>query len=87
MASDTEKQIEIVERLQTKLLERFETLIDAGEITSTDMATLCRLLTQNGWNIDPARVPKGLLSKLTQHISPEELAGGGVLPFKKRDRA
>lgn len=82
-----EEQIAITERLQMKLLKRFEDMLDANEITSTDIATLCRLLSQNGWVLDPSRVPKGLLSKLTARVPVEELNGGKVLPFVAKQRA
>lgn len=61
---DKQKQIEIAERLQLKVLERFETLLTEGTITSTDMATLVRLLASNGWTLDPARLPRKLRDKL-----------------------
>jgi len=80
--SDREKQLEIAERLQLKLLERFEMLLDKGTITSTDLATLCKLLSQNGWQLDPLKLPKGLRDKLTEHIDPSEFDDGAkVLPF------
>lgn len=59
-----QKQIKIAARLQLKWLERMETLLDEGTITSTDMATLARVLLSNGWNLDPSRLPKGLRDKL-----------------------
>lgn len=71
--SDAHKQIEIAERLQLKWLLRMEKLLDDGEITSTDLATLSRFLMANGWTLDPARLPKGLRDKLTKHISPDDL--------------
>lgn len=77
---DTKKQLAIAERLQLKVLKRFEELLDNGEITSTDMATLCRLLMQNGWNIDPAALPEGIRDKISEDlpafhddISPDEV--------------
>lgn len=78
------RQIEIAERLQLKWLERMETLLDSGEITSTDLATLARVLLSNGWNLDPQALPEGLRQKLTTSLedldlgeapSPDELWG------------
>lgn len=68
MADNKQKQIEIAERLQMKILQRFEKLIDSNELQATDAATLVRLLMNSGWSIDPARVPKGLQGVLTQAI-------------------
>lgn len=71
MASDTpvqDEQLALVQRLQLKWLKHMDTLFDSGEITSTDLATLARLLSQNGWSLDPARLPKNLKDKLTKHV-------------------
>lgn len=62
------KQIEIAERLQLRWLERMEVMMDEGTITSTDMATLARVLLANGWVLDPAQLPQGLRGKLTEAI-------------------
>lgn len=62
-------QAEIAERLQMKLLERFEALLDSGEMAPTDAATLARLLSQNGWTFDESRLPKNLRDKLTRTVS------------------
>jgi hypothetical protein len=67
-----EEQLAIAERLQLKWLKRMEKLLDGGEVTSTDLATLSRFLQANGWTLDPARLPKGLRDKLTSHINPED---------------
>lgn len=68
-----DQQVEIAERLQLLWLQRMETMFNEGTITSTDMATLVRFLTANGWNLDPARIPKGLRDKLTTHLNPDDL--------------
>jgi hypothetical protein len=65
MSNPKEEQLAIVERLQLKWLKRMEQLLDNDEITSTDMATLARLLMTNGWNLDPSAIPQGLKDKLT----------------------
>lgn len=64
----SEQQIELAARVQSKWLRRMDWLLDHGLVTSTDMATLARVLLQNGWSLDPARLPKGLRDKLTAHI-------------------
>lgn len=65
-------QIEITARLQRKLLERFERLLDQDLITPPEMATLTKLLASNGWTLDPAMLPKGLRSKITDLVDPAE---------------
>jgi hypothetical protein len=67
------QQIDIAERLQLKLLRRFEKLIDDDLMTPTDAATLARLLMSNGWNIDPSKVPARLRDVLTTHFDPTKL--------------
>ena len=53
-----EEQVDIAERLQGKWLLHMERILDAGTITSTDMATLCRWLMANGWSLDPSKMPQ-----------------------------
>lgn len=66
--ADTEKQQEIVERLQILWLERMEQLLIDGEMTSTDAATLYRFLSDNGWTLDPSKLPSKLKDKLTDSV-------------------
>lgn len=80
---DLQRQIEITERLQMKLLDRFEKALDEGTITSTDMATLTRLLSQNGWSLDPSKLPQNLRALLTSHVDPEELDDEQVIPITR----
>lgn len=72
--ADNKAQIEIAERLQVKMLKRWETLLDNDLLSPTDAATLARLLAQNGWSLDPQKLPEGLRSKLTEHIDPREFS-------------
>lgn len=65
-------QVEIATRLQLKWLEHMEALLISATITSTDLATLARVLLANGWSLDPSRLPKGLRDKLTAHIDPKD---------------
>lgn len=74
-----QEQIDIAERLQIKWLKRMDKMFDDGTITSTDMATLVRFLTANGWNLDPSRIPKGLRDKLTTSVDPTELDSEDVV--------
>ncbi len=61
-------QTDIAERLQMKLLERFEKLLKDGTLAPTDAATLARLLSQNGWTFDESRMPKALKERLTKVV-------------------
>lgn len=70
-----QRQIEIAERLQEKLLLRWEELLDSGNLSSTDAATLTRFLQNNGWSVDPARLPKGLQGILTAKVDPSSILG------------
>lgn len=82
---EKEKQIAISERLQTMWLEHMETILKAGTITSTDLATLSRFLMANGWTLDVTRLPQGLKDKLTSGIKAEDFANDGdVIPIQRR---
>ena len=58
-------QIDISKRLQVLWLTHMEKLLDSGTITSTDMATLARVLLHNGWTLDPKQLPKSLRDLMT----------------------
>jgi len=60
-----ESQIELTKRLQVLWLQHMEKLLDSGTITSTDMATLYRFLSGNGWTLDPKQLPKSLRDLMT----------------------
>lgn len=62
------EQIDKAEKLQDLLLDNWIRLAEAGELTSTDAATIARLLSQNGWTIDPAQLPQDLRDKLTSSV-------------------
>jgi hypothetical protein len=87
MASkEQEEQLKIAERLQTKMLERWEKMLDDGSMTASDAAALSRLLAANGWNLDPARLPKGVRDKLTESVDPKQFEDddADVLPMRQR---
>jgi hypothetical protein len=73
VATPQDKQIEIAERLKLALLEYLEEKLADRSISSTDVATLTRLLSQNGWALDPTRVPSRLRDKLTSTYDPEQV--------------
>ena len=58
-------QIAISERLQLAWLKHMEKLLDSGVITSTDLATLARVLINGGWTLDPKQLPKSLRDLMT----------------------
>lgn len=61
-------QVALAEKLQVLILEDFVRLAVAGELSPTDRATIVRLLTANGWSLDPTRLPQELQDKLTSHL-------------------
>lgn len=65
------EHIEKAEKLQDLLLDNFIKLFQENEATATDRATAIRFLTDNGWDLDPARVPQELKDKLTRKVEPD----------------
>lgn len=82
MASDKKSQLAQVERLQELWLDEMVKRIESGTATSQDLATLARFLGNNGWSLDPSKLPESLQSKLTSPISAEEL-DDAVIPIRK----
>lgn len=69
--SGREKQKEQVAKatqLQDLVLDDFITMAQEGTLTSTDRATVVRMLMANGWSLDPSQLPKNLRDKLTSAI-------------------
>lgn len=82
MEDTTKAQVEIAKRLQMKMLKRWEDLLDSGQLSATDAATLTRFLLENGWNVDPAKLPQSLKDVLTTKVDPSQLAEDSTLyPF------
>jgi hypothetical protein len=82
--SNEKEQVEIAERLQVLWLKRMESLLESGEITSTDLATLARVLLSNGWNLDPSKLPERLRQKLTESVAfDDDDESGGVIPIRR----
>jgi hypothetical protein len=80
-----QEQISKAERLQELLLESFESALLDGTITPTDRATLARLLSQNGWSLDPSKLPEGIKDKLTEHVDPTDLDDEvDVIPIERK---
>jgi hypothetical protein len=81
-SSDKEKHLTLAEELQTLWLEDMVEQYKNRTISSTDRATLIRFLSQNGFSVDPARMPTGLKDKLTSGVSPKDFEDDGkVLPI------
>lgn len=78
-----EEQLEATERLQAAWLRRMTTMLEDGTITSTDMATLARVLMHNGWSLDPATLPKNLRDKITT-TNPDFDDDEDVIPLLKK---
>lgn len=80
MADTKKQQIDIAERLQLALLKYFEKKLedDPPTLSDTGAATLARLLMQNGWSIDPAKLPTGLKDKLLSGVDPTQLSDDDV---------
>jgi hypothetical protein len=70
MAKPKTNQIELAEKLQQKILEDFADLLEKKQMTAADRATLCRLLSDNGWSLDPAAVDQTLADVLTKRVDP-----------------
>lgn len=64
MATPSPQQLAQAERLKQLLLDRYESLLEGGELSATDAANLQRLLENGGWVLDADRVPQSLKAKL-----------------------
>ena len=81
MSERKQEQVEQAELIQDLWLGRMIELLQSGEETSTDRATLIRWLEHNGWSVDPSRLPQELKDKLTSHIEPGDDIGDDVIPI------
>lgn len=81
------EQLDLAERLQAMLLRSYLKRLQEGSLSDTGMASLQRLLSQNGWSLDPAQLPQELRHMLTSEVSPEELdeedLEAGVIPMAR----
>lgn len=60
--------LDAAEELQGLWLAWMKRAMEDGTATSTDMATLARVLLANGWSLDPMKLPKNLRDKLTEKL-------------------
>lgn len=76
----------IAHRLQRLMLEEYEAKFEKGEINSSDLANLEKLLARNGYNFDPKLIPQGLQDKLPDPVSFDEDDRGDVkiLPMQRK---
>lgn len=74
-------QVEIAKRLQMLWLQHMEKMFtsDPPTITSTDMATLARVLRENGWTLDESKLPEKLRNKLTSLVKPDDIGDERLL--------
>lgn len=72
MSDKTERRLELMEELTDLWLEDMKALLQAGEMSPTDRATLARFLMANGITLDPSRLPQGLQDKITQRVRYDE---------------
>jgi hypothetical protein len=63
-----EEQIDKMELVQTLVLDDMVETLLSGTATATDRATFIRFLQQNGWTLDPSRIPTKLKDKLTSNV-------------------
>jgi hypothetical protein len=61
-------QVKKAEKLQDLLLDHWTRMAQEGTLSATDCATIARLLSSNGWTLDPSQLPQDLRSKLTSHV-------------------
>lgn len=83
MSGVKQDQVDKAEKLQELLLDDLITLFKDGKATSTDRATLARLLKDNGWSVDPLMVPQDLQDQLTSKIEPGDDIDDSVVPISR----
>ena len=83
MAGVKQGQVDKAAYLQELLLDDLIVLFESGDATSTDRATLARLLKDNGWSVDPSMVPQELMEKLTSKIAPGDDIDDDVVPISR----
>ena len=54
------KQLALAEALQDKTLQVMADKLDSGDVTGSELATITKFLSDNGWTVDPARIPTKL---------------------------
>lgn len=68
----TAEQVEKFTRLQDLLLEDLTRLFEGGEVTAADRRTVYQMLRDNGWSLDPAKLPQSVKNMLTKHVAFDE---------------
>lgn len=71
-AAKTAEQADKVIELQDLLLDDFIRLAKDKLLTSTDRAVLYRMLRDNGWSLDPSKLPQKVRDLLTRQVQFDE---------------
>jgi hypothetical protein len=66
---EAREQSDLAGQLQAMLLRGYYQRLKRGTLSDTGFAALQRLLQQNGWTLDPAKLPQGLGDLLTSKVS------------------
>lgn len=83
MAGVKQGQVDKAEKLQELLLDNLIKLFEDGTATSTDRATLAKLLRDNGWSVDPLMIPQDLKDQLTSKLKPGDDIDDSVVPISR----
>jgi hypothetical protein len=85
MSDTQQEQIAIAERLKLQVLQHFEKKLKDESINATELATIVRTLSQNGWSLDPTRLPQRLKDKLTESFDPTVVdEDDKVIPIRRK---
>ena len=79
------EQVAKAVKLQTLLLDHWTSLAENKTLSSMDCATIARLLSQNGWSLDPNTVPQPLRAQLTSDVKFDDGVDGDAKPRLVRE--
>lgn len=54
------------------------------DISSADFKTIVQFLKDNGWSVDPSRIPESLVDQLTSKVAPDADIEDGVIPIRRQ---
>lgn len=78
------EQIEKAEKLQDLLLEDLIRVAEAKELSSADRVLIYRMLRENGWSLDPSKLPQKAKDLLAKQVAfDEDLDGEPTLRMVK----
>jgi hypothetical protein len=85
MTDNTNQQMTKAEKLQDLWLDAMIAKLEDGSATSTDFATLLRFLENNGWTVDPTKIPSDLKDMLSSQVSFDDpVEDDAVLPIDRK---